>query len=1534
MASRRVRIALKILLACVVLVVLLVGGVFVALQTGPVKRAIASFAAKAAGDEMHLTVDGLSGVLPFSIRLERVAIAESEEADPWLVARNLYLSWSPLDLVSGNLHVDTLSAEDVTLRELPPPPKKPKPEKPSGPVWPPPSLSLPNVQVDTISVERFSMGRAVVGQAADYGVHGNARVGGGQADVDLSVTRLDGPESAIKALIATRGVDTGAPELDVDIEVHEPPNGLLAAATGIEQKAPLSLTLTGKGPLSAWNGTLAANHGQEQLADLGLSLAVAEDSLGFGVDGGVATGPLVGAPGTPGLLEPMLSEEERGAVRELGERVTLAVDGRCLLDSGGDVQGLELARADVSARSLNLNATGRIGSSLDDMDMKANAHVEDLAFLNAFMDKPLRGSLALSADVSSDKGSLRGDVNLTMQDAGFQEYGAGKTAITLHITPLEEAKRWDLNDPKKPLPPVHAQLALDVSGLALPAGMDSVTQAVGDSPRLTGEFETVDGNAVRIESLDLAAATAKLAVSGQASLDGPTKTQVTLTADDLAAVADAFDMKDAGLAGGATVTIDVDGNWSAPSGTVVVDAKTRQLVVDANNATAPQGSLAAILGSEPTASVKADLSESGALDVSRFTVTARAISLQGSAQANINDPKAPLKVEVDAKADSLEPFSALAGTKLGGALTLSVRGSGDMDAPNLSLDLAIDQPRVDQQAFEKLAVKVDGSGPLDAWTGAASVNLAAVVEGQPAALDVRTDFTRGAERLAFDNLAIKGPGIALNGDLALLTDSGLVTGSLAGGAEDLGRLGAFAKVDLGGSLQTSIALKDVSGAQAVDLTTTLRNVQAPGAAVGSADIEAHLTDVTAAPQGTARVKVQDISASGFAAKSFSLTADGGGTGMDIGLKLDGQIEAGAEPAPVDLSLKGRLEQPDGGVLFRLTGLSGSLDERPLSLPQPGSVSFTGGKLAIEPLTLGWGDARISAKGGWGAERADLTVGIADLTADSVMQLIGNQAVGPEATLTLQLEVTGPLSKPAADVTVSAKGMRLRVAEDSPLTAMQELSVDAEAHVTGGKLTAKAEVGGLPDGQARLEAELPATFSLEPFAFEVPMDGALSANVQADAQLKGFEPILAFFGVTASGAFTADFTIDGTPSNPGVGGKAAIKNGRIEYVDTGSVVSNLDLEFVAADSPASDAPRLIVNLTAEDGEKGSVQVSGWVDVDPAKATPFMINVALAKFTAVRMDMLRMAATGNVALEGDMQKSRIVGGITLAPVQVWLPEQLPPSVAEVEVVDVRTMEQAGPEGAAKNATKEAEASKPAAQAAFDPSLELGVEVKEGMRVQGLGVDTTWKGRLDVSGHLSGPKLTGNVSTTQGSLEFLGKKFDIRKGTLNFWGQNPPSPRVEVEATTQAGDVLAIIRVYGQADSPQFSLASEPSRPRDEILSYILFGRELNSISPVQALKIAQTATMIAAGSDFMSIQRNASKLPFLSGVDIGLTDTDKGSAVELGTDVSEGVHVNVEQGVGNSATQVEVEVDLTKNFSVRGTVDDQGDQGVGVDWRLDY
>ncbi|MFW5734196.1 MAG: hypothetical protein ACOCWR_03960, partial [Oceanidesulfovibrio sp.] len=873
MASRPVRIALKVLLAAVVLVVLLVGGMLIALQTGPVKRAIADFAAKTVGDDMHLCIDGLSGLLPLSIRVDTVAIAASEDAAPWLTVRALALEWSPLDLLSGTLHVDLLSAEEVVLASLPPPGEETAPEEPE-PVWPPPSFSLPNVQLDRLALERFEMGEPVAGQAAAYAVRGTARLGGGQADVDLAATRLDGPASALEAMIATRGVDTDTPELDVDITMLEPPGGLLAASTDMDQTAPIGVTLQGRGPLSGWTGALNATHGDAPLAALDLALSMSGESLGFGVEGAVFAGPLVGSTDEPGLVGPLLSAHEREAVQELGERIDMALDGRWLLDDGGQVRGLELARVEVSAGSLGVEARGRVGRTLEDIELDALAHVEDLAVLNALLDQTFRGSLVLSTTIDRKDEALRGHAEITLEEFAYEEYRARNATVTLNLDPLEGDAVWTPGADDAMLPPVRGDLVVDMDGLSLPPEMDSLVQAVGDSPRITGSFRTVDSQTVRIERLELGAIAAEASVQGQISLDGPAEMQAEIVAADLQSATKAFGMADAGLDGSMTLTLEFDGNWSEPSGRLAFDAQTQGLVVDAQKGTettAPPGPLAAVLGGGPTVSGSAVLEPSGALEVTGFTATARAFSLRGSATAHLKDSQAPLSINMDIEAPSLEPFSRLAGMELGGSLKASVQGTGDMGAPDIALDLSISDPRVHEQAFESLRVAINGSGPLESWSGEASVNLAATVEGRPAALEVDTRFTLGQERIALDNLVIRGPGVALDGDVAVHPDSSVVAGSLAGGSEDLGKLGAFAGVDLGGALQTSITLRQEGGGQAVDLTAALDNVQAPGAAVGSARIEARLTDLATKPQGTVRVDADSIDAGGLIAESLSLT---------------------------------------------------------------------------------------------------------------------------------------------------------------------------------------------------------------------------------------------------------------------------------------------------------------------------------------------------------------------------------------------------------------------------------------------------------------------------------------------------------------------------------------------------------------------------------------------------------------------------------------------------------------------------------------
>jgi translocation and assembly module TamB len=104
-----------------------------------------------------------------------------------------------------------------------------------------------------------------------------------------------------------------------------------------------------------------------------------------------------------------------------------------------------------------------------------------------------------------------------------------------------------------------------------------------------------------------------------------------------------------------------------------------------------------------------------------------------------------------------------------------------------------------------------------------------------------------------------------------------------------------------------------------------------------------------------------------------------------------------------------------------------------------------------------------------------------------------------------------------------------------------------------------------------------------------------------------------------------------------------------------------------------------------------------------------------------------------------------------------------------------------------------------------------------------------RVELSGnpkvHIQGgapPAVTGQIVIKRGKVDVQGKKFDVEKGTLTFQEADATNPVLIATAGWTAEDETHIYADFvGPVKTGKVTLRSEPARPRNEILSILLFG-----------------------------------------------------------------------------------------------------------------
>ena len=81
-----------------------------------------------------------------------------------------------------------------------------------------------------------------------------------------------------------------------------------------------------------------------------------------------------------------------------------------------------------------------------------------------------------------------------------------------------------------------------------------------------------------------------------------------------------------------------------------------------------------------------------------------------------------------------------------------------------------------------------------------------------------------------------------------------------------------------------------------------------------------------------------------------------------------------------------------------------------------------------------------------------------------------------------------------------------------------------------------------------------------------------------------------------------------------------------------------------------------------------------------------------------------------------------------------------------------------------------------------------------LSGRGLDSEWQGEVRIKGEATKPSIEGALSVVRGSVSFLGKRFELKKGSLFLDGSIPPSPRIDVEAESKSREIVAYLHVLG--------------------------------------------------------------------------------------------------------------------------------------------
>lgn len=195
------------------------------------------------GAGRKVTITGFQGALSSRATIDRLEIAD--DSGTWITLDKVVLDWSRSSLLRGEVLVNQLSAETITLDRMP----VSAPEAPSPEATPFALPDLPvSVEIDQISAKRIVLGAPVLGEPVEASLSAALSLANGNGNARLELQRNDsGPSGQVK-LAATYSNTNRA--LDLDLDAREDAGGIAARLLGLPGQPEAALTVKGKGTLS------------------------------------------------------------------------------------------------------------------------------------------------------------------------------------------------------------------------------------------------------------------------------------------------------------------------------------------------------------------------------------------------------------------------------------------------------------------------------------------------------------------------------------------------------------------------------------------------------------------------------------------------------------------------------------------------------------------------------------------------------------------------------------------------------------------------------------------------------------------------------------------------------------------------------------------------------------------------------------------------------------------------------------------------------------------------------------------------------------------------------------------------------------------------------------------------------------------------------------------------------------------------------------------------------------------------------------
>lgn len=651
--------------------------------------------------------------------------------------------------------------------------------------------------------------------------------------------------------------------------------------------------------------------------------------------------------------------------------------------------------------------------------------------------------------------------------------------------------------------------------------------------------------------------------------------------------------------------------------------------------------------------------------------------------------------------------------------------------------------------------------------------------------------------------------------------------------------------------------------------------------------------------------------------AFDLTADITGQDLKIGQPQADNLLSGT--AKITASAR---RDETGLTLRSLTANARNLTAQAQGLLATGRTDLTA-KIEMPDLSvLGAGyrgavalDATVKDQDGarrYGANGTARGIAIGNPQADKV--LAGTTTLAVQAVDAGQGIVLSALSlqNPQLQLTAEGDPARMKVSARLANAALLApnfpgpVTVDGTLAQTGGGYRVDVKAAGPGGTQASVEGTLAGDFSSSDLVIRGRTQLAL-ANAFIEPQ-------------TLDGALDFDLRMNGAPGLPALSGKITAANARIT-----APTANIALERVNLRADLGQS-RVQLTTTGNFRGGGSLRLSGPIALTAPYAADLRLDLNAARLRDPQLYDTRIS--GGLRIAGPLTGGAMIrGALTLAETELRVP-----SGGVSGAKPIPEMRHVNENAASRTSRARAGLTGETSGAGGGGGgfgLDITVNAPREIFVRGRGLDAELGGAIRLTGTTANIIPIGGFKLIRGRLDVLTKRFDLTEGNIAL--QGAMMPWISFTAVTQTSDTTINLLLEGNANEPELTVTSSPELPEEEVLARLLFDKGVTNMSALQAAQLASAVATLAGrgGTGLLSRLRQNFGLDDL---DFG-TDADGNATVKAGRYISDKVYSDVAID-GKGETTLNLNLDVTRNVTARGSVGTDGDSALGLFFEKDY